>query len=649
MDLTKDVSVNINTEFKNDQNEHLAEYEQNYFAQEKFRDSSNTQLENLNKSLNLKIPHHICENTTTDSKVNIENDGEYNSENLNIKDIIKDINENYNENEKIINIQTNKKIENFEISNISKIKNGLPFSNSDYKISLPLLGRKIFRIKKYTKYDKYLNEICTESEHTDEEKNKLKDPKAKKISPFSKVNFSKLKVEEKDERLKNLAKLVKRLRRKVRNLENKVRFNASKLLNKYVWTKLGINTKNKYVPPEFSFDFDKICRALKRVRNHEDFEFADQKHLIENLINVIAEDKLKLDSLSYKRICSEIRMFLNKDQIKYISKKNSKVTVTFPETEVYITKAEYNKLKKYKDKEDILRAVLGVYDQDEKTIKISIDSPEEKKKEEKTEPSNCLKKFHKEEQKKNSFEFGVNVEEKFLNNKIFSTKNNKIDENSILNNNNILNQKMNYIIQNHIESAQSKHQNVSNINFENNIASMNNKNSLNNKNQNYNNLIFQNFLGSFPNNLFGLPINPINNSQKTEPYQDAFPYNLLQNTNNLYGANFFNCFNNNYSNVINPLQYFLMNNSQNNYNQQPQSIINNILFKQKNASNFTQQNENNIFTNFSSNNNNNNIKSPKNKNLFFDNQNSSNSNNNIGNNNLFSNKEDNSSYNVFLK
>ena len=138
-----------------------------------------------------------------------------------------------------------------------------------------------------------------------------------------------------------------------------------------------INTKNKYVPPEFTFDFDKICRALKRVRNHEDFEYSDQKHLIENVINMIAEDKLKLDSLGYKRICSQIRMLLNKEQIKYVSKKNSKVTVSFPETEVYITKLEYNKLKKYKDKEEILRAILGVYDHDERTVRISIESPTE--------------------------------------------------------------------------------------------------------------------------------------------------------------------------------------------------------------------------------------------------------------------------------
>lgn len=275
--------------------------------------------------------------------------------------------------EPILNVPNNF---NYNSSTVAGINN---FHNTrlENKITFPLLGRKLFRIKKYTKYNKYLNEICTDSDNTDEEKKKMKDPQGKKISPFSKVNFSKLKVEEKDERLKNLAKLVKRLRRKVRNLENKVRFNASKLLNKYVWTKLGINTKNKYVPPEFSFDFEKICRALKRIRNHDEFEFADQKLLIENVINLIAEGKLHLNSLGFKRICSQIRMLLNKEQIKYISKKNSKVTVSFPETEVYITKMEYNKLKKFKDKEEILRAILGVYDEDEKAVKISIEPAEQ--------------------------------------------------------------------------------------------------------------------------------------------------------------------------------------------------------------------------------------------------------------------------------
>lgn len=265
-------------------------------------------------------------------------------------------------------------VNNHTGTTLNETKNNIQEENLT---SNSLRGRKIFRIKKYVKYNKFLSEICSDEELSDNHKTELKEPKAKKISPFSKVNFSKLKAEEKDERLKNLAKLVKRLRRKVRNLENKVRFNPTKLLNKHIWNKLGINTKNKYLQPEFQFDFEKICKALKKVRNYEEYEFDDQKHLIENIINLVADENMKIGSLAYKKICSILRPLIPKEKIKYISKKDSKITISFPETEVYISNKEYSKIARFKDNEEILRAVLGTYDENEKTIKVTSEPPQQ--------------------------------------------------------------------------------------------------------------------------------------------------------------------------------------------------------------------------------------------------------------------------------
>lgn len=231
-----------------------------------------------------------------------------------------------------------------------------------------LKGKKVFKIKKYVKYNKFLSEICSDEELSEKDKKELKDPKNRKISPFSKVNFSKLRVEEKDERLKNLALLVKRLRRKVRNLEHKVRFNATKLLNKHLWNKLGINSKNKYLLPEFQFDFDKVCKALKKVRNFDHFEFSDEKHVIENIINLIAEDKLKFDSITFKKICTLIRKGLNREKIKYLDKKGTKNIVSFPETDVFVSNKEYQSLVKFKDNEEVTRAILGVEANTEENI-----------------------------------------------------------------------------------------------------------------------------------------------------------------------------------------------------------------------------------------------------------------------------------------
>jgi len=608
---------------------------------------TNFKMENIYNLENLDLKHHICDNTTGESKNPFEICNQFKDENINFRVLA--------ENDAEENNLKERKKENKESTLLNiKSDNLFSFSSLKNKITFPLLGRKLFRIKKYTKYNKFLNEICTESDVSDEEKNKHKDLKGKKISPFSKVNFSKLKVEEKDERLKNLAKLVKRLRRKVRNLENKVRFNASKLLNKYVWTKLGINTKNKYVPPEFSFDFDKICRALKRVRNHEDYEYADQKHLIENLINMIAEDKLKLDSLGYRRICSQIRMLLTKDQIKYISKNNSKVTVTFPETEVYITKTEYNKLKKYKDKEEILRAILGVYDQEEKTIKISIhDTKEGENKEEELE-----------KKERNGIE--KHVIEKKLDINLIEEKEeieNQINMNNILNENNIFNSKNNEYLKdkiNNIINDQMRNNQLIMPIFPNNLSNTdticnnikNMKQEPINKSQN-NNINDKNNFSGFPSYMFGTPISELNNIQASEQQQqENFSYNIIQTPNLLYSLNCFNGANTSLPHFLNPMQMHLINNSAVNINQNPQ-YFNSYLIKNNIPNSIHSQNEGNIFSNiYSSNNyqNNNDLKSVKKNNFLFDNQNCL-YNNNLGNNYLFANKEknENSSYNVFLK
>ena len=146
-----------------------------------------------------------------------------------------------------------------------------------------------------------------------------------------------------------------------------------KMLGKKVFT-IKKNSKSKETTSQ-KFDFDKVYLALERVKNYDNFEFSDQKFLIENIISLIAENILKFDSLGFKRICSQVRMLLGKEKIKYISKKESKVTISFPEREVYITKTEFNKLKKYKDKEDILRGILGVGEQEKNIVKNCEDFP----------------------------------------------------------------------------------------------------------------------------------------------------------------------------------------------------------------------------------------------------------------------------------
>jgi hypothetical protein len=191
-----------------------------------------------------------------------------------------------------------------------------------------------------------------------------------RISAFSKVNFTKLSAAEKEDRLKNLAKLVKRLRRKVRNLEKKFKQNASKTFNKYVTHSIVLNTKktepntkNKEganIKNKINLTIEKLCKALNNLRNYESHEYEDQKFILENLINLIADDRLSLDSIHFKKICTQVRLLLEEEKIRHTSSEEQKVVFSFPEKDVCITSKEYELYSQFKDKEDVMRAILGI-------------------------------------------------------------------------------------------------------------------------------------------------------------------------------------------------------------------------------------------------------------------------------------------------
>jgi hypothetical protein len=403
--------------------------------------------------------------------------------------------------------------------------------------------KKIFKIKKYVKYNKYLAEICSDEELSESEKKQLKDPKCRKILSYSKVNFSKLKAEEKDERLKNLAKLVKRLRRKVRNLEHKVRFNATKLLNKYLYSKLGINTKNKYLQPEFQFDFDKICIALKRIRNHPGFEYDDQKHLLENLISLLAEDKLKLDSLAYKRICSILRLLLKKEKIKNISKYGNKSTVQFPEQEVFISNQEYKSLEKFKGDTEALRAILCVYEKGWEDGKNVIVVPKNEEKESEKIPSfNSCKDSSSEVIKQN--ELAQNLPNNQTNSDIMQMKIWLMNNMS----NNNLTSNLNPNVNNHF--------NMSNNN-NNLFPQANHNNSAQNNSNHLQDFIIRNFPQKMQNSNYSVP----------QPQQSCNYNNPMQQINNLMTAMYYqqNQNVNNSNQLVSQFNY----NNPNNMNQNP--------------------------------------------------------------------------------
>jgi DNA-binding XRE family transcriptional regulator len=183
----------------------------------------------------------------------------------------------------------------------------------------------------------------------------------KKIRPKtfdSEIDILSIQPEDKVQRLKTLAKSVKILRRKINTIEKKVKNNSSKILNQHIWSSLGINPKNIYLKNQYKINYDNIITALKKISEKNDFEFNDQKHLIRNLVNLIAEGKLKPNSTIYNQICNILRLYLPKDKVKQINERYDKYSVNVNDKELPICFRDYRRLSNFGN--EALNAVFGV-------------------------------------------------------------------------------------------------------------------------------------------------------------------------------------------------------------------------------------------------------------------------------------------------
>jgi hypothetical protein len=267
--------------------------------------------------------------------------------------------------------------------------------------------KKIFKIVKIRKEEDYVREILDESEcdwemGVDEkanfelEKEKLiasnadifihsaasieKTAKTKtlRVHPFSRVNFAKLSIEEKEKRLKNLAKVVKKMKRQLKNIDLKIKKNAPKLLNKFISEHIKSNSNKESstnyltgngtcsnnssssslkfgnLPNSNSLiqncsakkkhenilDFEKLCKSLSFLNNFDGYEFDDEKNILKNLITLIADGVLSPGSLKFKHICSILRTLLPSEECKPINEANVSY-FNFSDVQTMVSKKEH--------------------------------------------------------------------------------------------------------------------------------------------------------------------------------------------------------------------------------------------------------------------------------------------------------------------
>jgi len=219
--------------------------------------------------------------------------------------------------------------------------------------------KKTFLIKKYVKYEEIIKEFCGDEDASDTEKKskKHKLPQGKRLK-LIKYNNKKLSNLEKVEKLKILSKVVRRYRRKIKNIRKKIKLNSDKIFAKYLNKKLTKDKKNKKdKAKENNLTLSNLILALKKIKS-ANFEIAEDKMVLENLISLLASGRLRPDSINYNIITTQIRAFLEEQKIKHLIK-DPKIYINFPEKEVYITKKELDFYKKAGIDENIYRTILG--------------------------------------------------------------------------------------------------------------------------------------------------------------------------------------------------------------------------------------------------------------------------------------------------
>jgi hypothetical protein len=218
------------------------------------------------------------------------------------------------------------------------------------------------------------------SAENNETPNKIQKIKGKsRVSAYSKVNFSKLRRDEKDERLQNLASLVKKLRKKVNTLEefsNEASNTAvSKMINKKLQSNKLLSKKRDIKEKDGKqFDVELLCDAINTLRANEEAEFEDESQVIENLINQIAEGKLTTDSLQFKLISTQLRLLDNSEEPELINPNDKKVTLSFDDRQVVISYDELNHYNEYCNNAGVMRMILGLNELPPKEVNVRKES-----------------------------------------------------------------------------------------------------------------------------------------------------------------------------------------------------------------------------------------------------------------------------------
>jgi hypothetical protein len=197
-------------------------------------------------------------------------------------------------------------------------------------------AKNIFKIIKIKKDNEYLEEIYHNSWYLNEvldnttlsrrdestlnericAENNLLTKKSQRIINGENL-FSELSEKDMTKRMKKLSKEIKKMKRQMKNKMIKVRRNRQQLLDQYLSEKIP----NSILNGSF-LNFDHLKKTLKILANGFS-DFSDENKIIQNFISLISENKLPLESLKFKHICSLLRPLVEKEKHSTLKKKNN--------------------------------------------------------------------------------------------------------------------------------------------------------------------------------------------------------------------------------------------------------------------------------------------------------------------------------------
>lgn len=164
-----------------------------------------------------------------------------------------------------------------------------------------------------------------------------------KANPFSRVNFTNLNNEEKEERLRNMAKLVKKAKRRLNTFEDKYKKNPIKYLKKHFERRL--KSKERRL-----FSFDDLEEAVKNLAALQT-SMEDEKEILLNLVKLLVNKEF-ISSLKFKRICSIIR-----SELIQVKSYKEGCSINYNEHSLPISREEYNHLGDYRMNQKALNSI----------------------------------------------------------------------------------------------------------------------------------------------------------------------------------------------------------------------------------------------------------------------------------------------------